>query len=176
MTLGFSTKINNRESFFPQKILAGLHYVLKMGFVLNDYLETPYDLTKNEYIDEVLKYEKSPKIHTIRRDEKDRWKPGNKIHFVTGNRTKDRFQFAPVLTVKAIQKIRILQCDGNPCVYLWAGDEVGFMPFAFQGYNDEGLKALAINDGFESVEAFFEYFNEDFEGKIIHWTDTKYQF
>ena len=33
---------------------------------------------------------------------------------------------------------------------------------------------LAINDGFESLKHFFEYFNEDFEGKIIHWTDLKY--
>jgi hypothetical protein len=33
---------------------------------------------------------------------------------------------------------------------------------------------LAINDGFETVEHFFRWFNEDFSGKIIHWTDLRY--
>lgn len=28
--------------------------------------------------------------------------------------------------------------------------------------------------GFDSVKDFFRYFNKDFKGKIIHWTDLKY--
>ena len=36
------------------------------------------------------------------------------------------------------------------------------------------LRELAKNDGFESVEDFFAYFNKDFKGKIIHWTDLQY--
>ena len=36
------------------------------------------------------------------------------------------------------------------------------------------LYKLAINDGFDSIEKFFEWFNKDFTGKIIHWTNLKY--
>lgn len=28
--------------------------------------------------------------------------------------------------------------------------------------------------GFDTIEEFFAYFNEDFVGKIIHWTDLRY--
>jgi hypothetical protein len=33
---------------------------------------------------------------------------------------------------------------------------------------------LMKNDGFESAEQFFNWFNGYFKGKIIHWTDLKY--
>lgn len=35
---------------------------------------------------------------------------------------------------------------------------------------------IVLNDGrsFPSVEAFFQFFDKDFNGKIIHWTDLKY--
>jgi len=31
-----------------------------------------------------------------------------------------------------------------------------------------------FNDGFESLQDFFNWFNKPFRGKIIHWTDFKY--
>lgn len=45
-----------------------------------------------------------------------------------------------------------------------------------EGYE---VEELAINDGFEAVEDFEDYFikqmeNDEFSGKIIHWTDFKY--
>jgi len=36
------------------------------------------------------------------------------------------------------------------------------------------INHLAKNDGFEGIEDFFKWFNEDFKGKIIHWTNYKY--
>lgn len=36
------------------------------------------------------------------------------------------------------------------------------------------LIKLATNDGFETVRDFFKWFNSDFEGKIIHWTEFNY--
>lgn len=36
------------------------------------------------------------------------------------------------------------------------------------------IEELAMNDGFESVDQFFAWFNKDWKGKIIHWTDLKY--
>ena len=55
----------------------------------------------------MIKINVKPKKHTIRKDEKDRWKVGNDIHFVINNRTKNRFQFAPITKVKSIQIIKI---------------------------------------------------------------------
>ena len=42
------------------------------------------------------------------------------------------------------------------------------------GFEGKNIKLLTKNDGFESVESFFEYFNENFRGKIIHWTEFTY--
>jgi hypothetical protein len=42
-------------------------------------------------------------------------------------------------------------------------------------HTDE-IEELAINDGFDSVADFWDYFSSygDFEGRIIHWTDLTY--
>lgn len=126
-----------------------------------------------------LKYYDAKK-HTIRQDPHDRWKPGMKIHPVINNRTKNRFQFAPVMECVSVQYLAIRYFDNYPIVYI--GDtENALMPFYWEnpdddedGYGVEQMKQFAFNDGFESVEQFFAYFNEDFTGKIIHWTDFKY--
>ena len=114
----------------------------------------------------------NPKMHTMREDAKDRWKPGTKIHMVVFNRSKNRFQFAPVLECKAVQKVEIIYTDSGsdyPCVridnrlyYLWVKPDF------------KVIETLAKNDGFNSVEHFFSYFNKDFTGKIIHWTNLTY--
>lgn len=46
--------------------------------------------------------------------------------------------------------------------------------------NEEQIEELAKNDGFESVEAFWKYFektcrNNQYEFHIIHWTDKEYK-
>lgn len=33
---------------------------------------------------------------------------------------------------------------------------------------------LAKNDGFDDVYQFYKWFNKDFKGKIIHWTEFRY--
>src|SRR5699024_6288862 len=120
-------------------------------------------------------FNKEHKIHTIRHDGKNRWKTGNKIHMVINNRTKDRFQFAPVLECKSVQKIEIKYHDKitKHWQYLIHGKNVSIKvnghPLA---YFD--LCALCFNDGFPTVESFFNWFDKSFEGKIIHWTDLKY--
>lgn len=40
--------------------------------------------------------------------------------------------------------------------------------------DDFGVGMLARNDGFDSVDEFFEWFSEDFDGWIIHWTELRY--
>lgn len=117
-----------------------------------------------------------PKRHTMRHDAKDRWKVGMKIHPVINNRTKDRFQFAPVLEVKGIQKIEIKHFPGQVQIEI---DEEYFGEVYHYGLDDiyqftTDIETLALNDGFPTLEAFFAWFNTDFTGKIIHWTDLKY--
>ena len=36
------------------------------------------------------------------------------------------------------------------------------------------MERLAKNDGFETTDDFWTFFNEPYQGMIIHWTDTKY--
>jgi hypothetical protein len=36
------------------------------------------------------------------------------------------------------------------------------------------VEVLARNDGFATVKDFFEWFSEDYTGKIIHWTELRY--
>ncbi len=120
----------------------------------------------------------TPKLHTIRKDEPDRWRAGLLIQFVVNNRRPNRIQFAEGKCTR-IQYIQVRWFNKWPTVYI--GDtEEDWAPFYFHDdagvpmYGVEDMKRLAVNDGFESVEEFFMYFKENFKGKIIHWTDLKY--
>ena len=165
MTLAFSQAINGKLTHFPEKILNGL--------VNNELIKvSEYRDCKNEYKNHVLinNFTVEDKIHTIRRDEKNKWKVGNKIHFVIYNRTPQRYQFAPIVPCVSVQPIKIKywyqKCTdlfNEPSVYV-GGIELSIAQ----------TELLAINNGFKNSEDFFEYFNIDFVGKIIHWTDTKY--
>lgn len=107
------------------------------------------------------------KKHTIREDKHDRWKAGMVIHFATGVRTKLYEQFKEG-KCKSVQTIRIdhdyIPLIGH-CISVFIDDR-SLPP-------DEILK-LAKNDGFEDTSEFFNWFNKDFTGKIIHWTELKY--
>ena len=170
MTLGFSTKINGKPTCFVEKIWAGL---LEKSSEYN----SPFAVFKTKYFAKTgLKFPNprwdfKPKLHTIRADPKTRWKEGNDIHMVINNRTKDRFQFAPVLKVKKVQRIEIDYSLGKEFPIVVIDGTHFYNPKI--GIN-KGVQELAFNDGFESIEAFFDWFKEDFEGKIIHWTDLKY--
>ena len=126
------------------------------------------------------------KIHTIREDKHNRWKPGMKIHFATGVRIKNYHQFKTAVCV-SVQEIRINWRD----IFIDGKSLNHIIPFIHVGYTKllEGnsLKMyipnemisineyrLATNDGFESIDDFRKWFNKDFTGKIIHWTDFKY--
>jgi predicted nucleotide-binding protein (sugar kinase/HSP70/actin superfamily) len=41
-------------------------------------------------------------------------------------------------------------------------------------FHKKRMNKLAINDGFEDMHQFFKWFDTDFKGKIIHWTDLRY--
>jgi len=160
MILPFSNKFpNGNPTYFIEKIWEG---------ILQNELSTNVEWAKyrKAYLDKIgqawdLTTEPviNPKLHTIRADEKNRWKVGNKIHPVVFNRSKNQFQLAPTLECKSIQQIEItnaaIKVDGRLIYY---GE----------------FKQLAINDGFENTMAFLDWFNGYFKGKIIHWTYLKY--
>lgn len=107
MILGFSTKINGKPTCFVEKIWKGL----KNNISTELYSEIELKLSSQEmnkpYPVDTEVYEKvKPKLHTIREDLKDRWKPGTKIDFFINCRQPTMFRFAPVLPVVSVQKLR----------------------------------------------------------------------
>ncbi len=109
------------------------------------------------------------KIHTIRLDPTNRWKAGKKIHFATGVRTKHYHQFMSG-ECKSVQKIKIrwplLESTSRARQIVIHVDGKRLKPMQ--------MLDLARKDGFHDTFEFAHWFNKDFEGKIIHWTDYRY--
>lgn len=182
MILGFSTQLNGKPTYFVEKIWKGLsnEFILKTSGY-------PSEVYPKEYLEclqkDLVNFEdKRSKLHTIREDTKDRWKAGNKIDFFINCRQKHMFRFAPVLPVVSVQKIEIKWFDlfGKKMVRVFIDDKsfacVKYMPVlngVCLGVTGN-IEALAQNDGFDTIADFFAYFDKDFTGKIIHWTDLKY--
>lgn len=101
------------------------------------------------------------KIHTIREDKYNKWAPGRIIHFATGVRTKNYNQFKLGICYST-QQISIRY----PNEYL---NDVRIRVDKKLLTLDESIN-LAHNDGFENLVTFLLWFNDDFDGKIIHWT------
>ncbi len=176
MTLGFKTEIKKIPTNFPEKIMVGLYDAglcsISKAAELARHPLSPFPESW-KYIDTLRKAwgDHKPKRHTIRFDEKDMWHAGRNIHMVVKNRTPRRYQFAPLVPCVSTQRIEIkysVDYDEFPMVFI---DNT-----AIHLIDDHAkiLTELAVNDGFDDIDAFFNYFNKDFTGKIIHWTDLKY--
>jgi len=153
--------------------------------------------TPTNFVDRIMCERKK---HTIRLG--FRWKAGIKIQMATGVRTKDYWCFNNInnwklltgLTVvyedkngnqffamvKDFDKIQV--CTGVQSIQIDNNDRLGKRVFVsresdpilnFQ-LTEHEIAKLAWNDGFDSVSDFWNYFNEDFYGQIIHWTDLRY--
>lgn len=163
MNLIYTEKTKGKANFFIEKIWNSL--LLGMNPYL-DYLAA-YEEKYGKRWDGALKANQEIKGHSIRVDKGNRWKVGSLIHFVINPYNKKRFQFAPVLPVKSIQKIiieRFINLDSLDCRVIIDGRNLKYVE----------IEELAFRDGFDSSEAFLDYFKGNFEGKIIHWTDLKY--
>lgn len=99
------------------------------------------------------------KIHTIRQDRGQRWYPGRIIHMATGTRSKAYKQFNKEKCI-SVQSIDIFPFE---CVFI--GEKM---------LSDIELRELALNDGFTNTDEFYQWFNQYFTGKIIHWTNKLY--
>ncbi len=133
---------------------------------------------------------KGTKIHTIREDNHNRWKSGNEIHFATGVRTKHYNQFSHGICI-SVQPI-ILVNHGN---HVYCKIQTGVNEYIHNDcveyehikyYKGKSvwkvgeprlLDDLCKNDGL-SWDDFKKWFTPNegnkFVGKIIHWTDFKY--
>jgi len=157
MILSFKTKINNKPTFFVEKIHKALRDYKFNLYGLDPSIHYPKDY--NFFVkDKCL-----PKLHTIRKDDTNRWEEGKQIDFFINARQKNMFRFAPRLPVISIQYFGIFYHNGKPEVNIDGR-------YLF----DSEIEKLALNDGFENTEDFLKYFSEDFNGKIMHWTDLHY--
>lgn len=170
MTLSFSQKFPDKSpTNFVEKIWEGLYPEIHTG---EDYFPALEARGFGIYSHSIF----HPKIHTIRRVSKNRWREGMAIHFAVNNRTKNRLQFAPILPVRKIQtfELKYLPVSKDPLdlqPMIWIDEYIFYDPATGK---DCGIEQLAKNDGFDSVEKFFQWFSSDFTGEIIHWTDFSY--
>ncbi len=166
MILGFKTQVKGKPTHFVQKILA---------CKLDEYRKAF-----------------APKIHTIRGG--NRWKQGNSIQMATGVRTKKYFRFNG-------DGIGLDKCLGVQAIEIIRADDLPFNEFESNGWivsvpvrkldetfsaafkvkvdgrdlSKDEIKLLSANDGFETPEQMFWWFDLDsFSGQLIHWTDFKY--
>jgi hypothetical protein len=194
MTLSFSTTMNGKPNFFIEKIwesilnerLSDQSTYQNYRFDYNEKLKKDYD-QQTPY-----NFNIKPKRHTIREDQHDRWGAGTNIHMVINNRTANRFQFAPLIKCISTQQIVIIDADNLSQTIIekmmcyrikttvkgidfynafkvWVGD-----PVNGKFLTVPEIQNIAVNDGFESAEAFLTYFKTDKVYKLIHWTPLKY--
>lgn len=131
---------------------------------------------KKQFVDKILS---GSKIHTIREDKPNRWRMRNVIHFATGIRSKYYNQFKKG-QCKSVQHIRIRWIDNIISLEIVDNPEEDWR--ILYAYSDadrnslgrDEMEQFAINDGFESIDEFFKWFDKDFTGKIIHWTNKTY--
>jgi len=164
MILGFKQQFPWKEpTYFREKILAGAGY----GPIVS-----------------------MPKIHTMREDPYNRWKAGMSIQMAYGVRTKNYEQFNKGITelekCVSTQAIKIIWFYKNEYIKTdlplkqinGPHGEFNYYPAIWidgrQLLTFGEIITLAHNDGFDSVIDFFKWFNRDWSGKIIHWTDFRY--
>lgn len=111
---------------------------------------------KTQFNDKIISREK---IHTIRKGK--RWRPGMKIQFYNHVRTKKMVKFKHDQVCIGVQNIKI---EGYSFIIFIDG----------KFFSPTKYLSLAINDGFDNIAGFLNWFDKPFEGQIIHWTDFKY--
>lgn len=183
MNLGYKQHFpfNGQWTNFEHKILAGFPVRYQRDHARTLCANLP-EKQRVAYIHLFMdNMEVDPKLHSIREDPQDRWKPGMKIHHSFGVRTKSYRCFA-INECISTQRIEIQYLEW----WEFQGD-YSYLPesskFYLRVYIDDALLEtkdfsklieLTRNDGFDNVEDFFRWFNKPFKGKIIHWTNLKY--
>lgn len=195
MNLSISTKYPTdhrrpgSNTYFISKIWRGLKFYKIL--TEEDRLNKRRELIKNwpELAEDLWPGDVSGvnKIHTFRGPGKDpnecRFKEGTLIHFSTWTGKPYRspvFKFAPVVKCTGTQIVDIKHKDqGNGVIKTSI-----YIDWILQGeiIRKDGkvintsytVEQIINNDGFKTPEEFLEWFTEDFNGFIIHWTDKRY--
>ncbi|OWP80067.1 hypothetical protein BWK63_13030 [Flavobacterium covae] len=167
MKMKFNTTINGKPNYFIERIHKSFR-LKEVYMVAGLCPQTHYPVGYNFRAKDIL----PPKIHTIRKDIENLWNKGVIIEFWVG----DFFKFAPENPVISTQKIVIRHIPltiskGELRPVVWIDDK---LYFDMAGINHPQMLELAQNDGFDTIEDFFKYFDKDYDGKIIHWTTKKY--
>lgn len=181
MTLNFMQQFEDGSpTYFVEKITKGLwinNPLCSIFEITNIFINCPYQSVKDKYPQLMYNDDSrklwdmsgNPKIHTIRSGY--RWKKDVDIHFkIWVNKPyKDKtFNFAPIIKCISVQDIEIKwNCSKDQATYRIVNVDDRELNF------DE-VKELAMNDGFKDVEDFFRWFNKDFKGQVIHWTNLEY--
>ena len=101
--IGFSKKFPHHVDYmetrtnFQERILKACHDY-GLGDI-TEYLNTNDDLQKENL------FLMQPKIHTMRKMGKRKFKKGGLLHPSTGVRSKEQFQFAPILEVVKVETV-----------------------------------------------------------------------
>ena len=179
MNLGFKERFDDgSKTYFPALIWDSLipeddvEALLEMGRYCQMYADRyghPWDMVP---VDEP----RDAKIHTLRTDKSDRWKPGMRIHFKCGNRYEPggQFQFAPVCRCHAIEKVTMFSDGARLFLYVGGRALIG----------DE-MEQFARNDGFRDSDHMASWFFPETANvdetdmakvhlKLIHWTAHLY--
>lgn len=171
MNLPFSTKWKHGEpTNFIEKIIHSLYLYTDYDDELKQYLKS-YEEKFGQKL--IVRQGHIPKRHTIRkkRTGRNKWKVGSNIHFCINNRSKNYFRFAPIIPVTKIQTIQIFYLGVNKeIVSITIDDKIYYHGFVELACNNERVINLSSSDGFDTTESFFEWFNSDFDGELIHWT------
>lgn len=162
MTLGFTQTINNNASYFVEKITKSIPGITPKAVDLA--IKAGYEFNNLVYL------KVAPKIHTAREDKKGLWYPGMKINAVINNRTNRRCQFVPDMPCIHTQTM-VINWGYDPKT---AQFDLPMVLIDGKEIKGKVLDQLAVNDGFENRAEFFQYFNQNWSGKLIHWTNFKY--
>lgn len=162
---------------FIEKIWSGLENVDMFGSPELSNYAYAYRFKLGRFPDWYLhgrKNEFKPKLHTVRAG--TRWKSGMDIHFAINPRSKNYFQFAPVIPCVSVQEIEIIEMVMTSSSHCYQTQDGRVWVIVVDGVHLKRtqIEQLAINDGFDSVEQFFSWFNKDFKGQMIHWSDLRY--
>lgn len=159
------------DTWFSEKVVSCMHFKNKIGAEINPFLQN-----RGPFIEYVIAFEGDEKLHAIESGKK--YKAGDIAKPISVSPDGKEFQFAPELKIVSVQDIEIsYDRKSDP---RWAHVVIGgvmgiIFPYLFiNEYENTSLEAIVENDGFESIDQFFQYFNEDFEGQILHFTDLRY--
>jgi len=196
MILGFKEHISGKPTYFKEKILANVANSYEMLTNFGKATITHAAGEERRY----NRYELSggikklddlvirPKIHTIREDKHDRWKAGRNIQMVyRGPKysikevfNKDIPQLQKCVSTQKVEFIYEPKKKEGQRLHLVVNGIIKVIARLYQGdilmevEYYEFAHTFAVNDGFDDFSHMLTWFNKDFSGKIIHFTEFRY--